>query len=156
MGVDEVAFTKNTSQGLSIVANSIPWQRGDVIVTVRGEFPANVYPWLALRKLGVQVRFVEPRHGHIMLEDLRQALRGARMLAISWVQYSTGFRIDLAAVSALCREMHVLLCLDAIQGVGALPLDLAVDPGRFLCLRCPKVVAGTARRWGLICEPRHS
>ncbi|MBA3946413.1 MAG: aminotransferase class V-fold PLP-dependent enzyme [Herpetosiphonaceae bacterium] len=131
VAADEIAFTKNTSQGLSIVANSIPWQRGDVVVTIRGEFPANVYPWLALRALGVQVRFVEPRNGQIMIDDVRQALRGARMLAISWVQYSTGFRIDLAAITALCREMHVLLSLDAIQGVGVLPLDLAATPVDF-------------------------
>ena len=128
---DEVAFTKNTSQGLSIVAASLPWQPGDVIVTVRGEFPANVYPWLALQQAGVQVRFVQPRQGRIVLADLDRALDGAKMLAISWVQYSNGFRIDLAAVSELCRRRGVLLCLDAIQGAGALPLDLGATPVDF-------------------------
>ena len=128
---DEVAFTKNTSQGLSIVAAAIPWKRGDVIVTVRGEFPANVYPWLALQQAGVEVRFVQPRQGRIMLGDLKQALAGAKMLAISWVQYSNGFRIDLAALGELCRRRGVLLCLDAIQGVGVLPLDLGATPVDF-------------------------
>ena len=128
---DEIAFTKNTSQGLSIVGASLPWKRGDVIVTVRGEFPANVYPWLALQQQGVEVRFVQPRQGRILLSDLSLALDGAKMLAISWVQYSNGFRVDLGAVSELCRRRRVLLCLDAIQGVGALPIDLRETPVDF-------------------------
>ena len=128
---EEIAFTKNTSQGLSIVAASLPWKPGDVIVTVKGEFPANVYPWLALQRAGVNVRFVQPRQGRILLPDLNAALDGARMLAISWVQYSNGFRIDLAALSELCRRRGVLLCLDAIQGAGALPLDLRSAPVDF-------------------------
>lgn len=130
-GPEDIAFTKNTSQGLNIVAASIPWQPGDTIVTIRGEFPSNIYPWLALQQAGVQVRFVQPRHGRIMLADLQQALEGAKMLAISWVQYSTGFRIDLEAVSELCQRRGVLLCLDAIQGVGVLPLDLTATPVDF-------------------------
>jgi selenocysteine lyase/cysteine desulfurase len=128
---DDIAFTRNTSQGLNIVAGSVPWKPGDVIVTVRGEFPANVYPWLALQQSGVQVRFVQPRQGRIMLSDLNQALDGAKMLAISWVQYSNGFRIDLAGLSELCRRRKVLLCLDAIQGAGAIPLDLEATPVDF-------------------------
>jgi cysteine desulfurase / selenocysteine lyase len=131
VSTDEIAFTKNTSQGLSIVAASMPWQPGDVIVTVRGEFPANVYPWLSLQARGVQVRFVNMRHGAIAMSDLETALAGARLLAISWVQYSNGFRIDLGAVSELCARRGVLLCLDAIQGTGALPIDLESTPVDF-------------------------
>ncbi len=128
---EDIAFTKNTSQGLSIVATSLPWQPGDVVVTVKGEFPANVYPWLALQHRGVTVRFVQPRQGRICLKELDVALSGARLLAISWVQYSTGFRLDLQAVSELCAKRKVLLCLDAIQGVGALPIDLQATPVDF-------------------------
>lgn len=128
---DEIAFTKNTSQGLSIVAASLPWQRGDTIVTVKGEFPANVYPWLALQQQGVNVRFVQPRQNRIWLNDLEAALSGARMLTISWVQYSTGFKIDLGAISELCARKGVLLCVDAIQGAGVLPLDLQATPVDF-------------------------
>lgn len=131
VSADDLAFTKNTSQGLNIVAASLPWRPGDVIVTVRGEFPANVYPWLALQHRGVQVRFVKMRHGQICLADLESALHGARLLAISWVQYSNGFRIDLDAVSRLCAQRGVWLCLDAIQGVGALPIDLQATPVDF-------------------------
>jgi selenocysteine lyase/cysteine desulfurase len=133
---EEIAFTKNTSQGLSIVAASLPWQPGDIVVTVKGEFPANVYPWLALQQQGVTVRFVQPRNGRIWLSDLEAALHSSgggrvRLLAISWVQYSTGFRIDLDAVSRLCAARGVLLSLDAIQGVGTLPIDLEATPVDF-------------------------
>jgi selenocysteine lyase/cysteine desulfurase len=131
VATDEIAFTKNTSQGLSIVAASLPWKPGDTIVSVRGEFPANVYPWLALQQRGVSVRFVQPRNGRICLNDLDAALAGARLLAISWVQYSSGFCIDLKAVSDLCARRGVLLSLDAIQGAGALPLDLSAAPVDF-------------------------
>jgi selenocysteine lyase/cysteine desulfurase len=131
VSTEEVAFTKNTSQGLSIVAASMPWKPGDVVVTIKGEFPANVYPWLALQQQGVTVRFVRPRNGRIMMQDLEVALHGARMLAISWVQYSNGYRVDLDALSKLCASRNVLLCLDAIQGVGALPLDLQATPVDF-------------------------
>jgi len=131
VSTDEIAFTKNTSQGLSIVAASLPWRVGDIVVTIKGEFPANVYPWLALQQQGVTVRFVQPRNGRIHLNDLESALAGARFLAISWVQYSTGFRIELDELSEICRRRNVLLCLDAIQGVGALPLDLQATPVDF-------------------------
>ncbi len=128
---DEIAFTKNTSQGLNIVAQSVPWQPGDTIVVVRGEFPANVYPWLSLEQQGVKVRFVQPRNGRVSLSELDIALAHARMLAISWVQFSTGWRVDLAEISEMCRRRGVLLCLDAIQGVGALPIDLTATPVDF-------------------------
>lgn len=128
---DEIAFTKNTSQGLNIVAQSVPWQPGDTIVTIRGEFPANVYPWLALQQQGVDVQFVQPRNGRVSLAELDTALARARMLAISWVQFSTGWRVDLRAISEMCRRRGVLLCLDAIQGVGVLPIDLTATPVDF-------------------------
>jgi cysteine desulfurase/selenocysteine lyase len=136
--VDDIAFTKNTSQGLNIVAASLPWRPGDVIVTVKGEFPANVYPWQALQHQGVSVRFVQQRQGRICLKELEAALAGARMLAISWVQYSTGFRIDLEALSHLCAKRGALLCLDAIQGVGAWPIDLTKTPVDFCALGAHK------------------
>ncbi len=128
---DTLAFTKSTSQALNIVAASIPWKPRDIVVTIRGEYPANVYPWVSLQRGGVEVRVVQPRQGRITLPDLQHALHGARMLAISWVQYNTGFRSDLAALSDLCQQQGVMLCLDAMQGVGILPIDLAATPVDF-------------------------
>lgn len=128
---NEITWTKNTDQGLSIVAASMSWQPGDVIVAIQGDVPALVYPWLGLQHLGVEIRFVPLRNGVVPMDELAAALPGARLLAISWIQYSTGFRLDLAAVSALCAQFDVLLCLDAIQGLGAWPLDLQAAPVDF-------------------------
>jgi selenocysteine lyase/cysteine desulfurase len=128
---DEIAWTKNTSQGLSIVAAGVPWQPGDVVVAIKGDFPALVYPWLGLQHLGVEIRFVPLRNGAVPMDELAAALPGARLLAISWIQYSTGYRLDLQAVSDLCAQHGVLFCLDAIQGLGAWPLDLQAAPVDF-------------------------
>jgi selenocysteine lyase/cysteine desulfurase len=122
----EIAFVKNTSQGLIIAAESIPWNEGDNVVTCAIEFPANVYPWLALERRGVETRFVGARQGRVLLDDIVAAMdRRTRAVALSWVQFSSGFRVDLGKLSALCRGRGAYLVLDAIQGLGALELDLS-------------------------------
>lgn len=121
----EIAFVKNTTSGLLLVANGLAWREGDVVVTVSGEFPANVVPWQNLRPKGVEVRFVPVESSRVRLEDVRRALDGrARLLTVSFVEFATGFRNDLAALGELCADRDVLLCVDAIQGLGALPLDV--------------------------------
>lgn len=122
----EIAFLKNTSEGLSLVAEGLQLKAGDSVVTLAGEFPANVYPWLHLESLGVEVRSVQPRErGRILIDDLAAAIdRTTRLLSISHVQFATGFRSDLAAIGELCRDRGVLFCVDAIQGLGVLPLDV--------------------------------
>lgn len=121
----EIAFVKNTSHGLSIVANGLGWKEGDNIVTARGEFPANIYPWMALQDKGVELRLVMPREGRVAVEDLAKAVDGrTRLLAISSVGFANGFRIDLESVGRLCKEKNILFCVDAIQSLGALPLDV--------------------------------
>lgn len=123
---EEIALLKNTSEGISLVAEGWDWQPGESVVTVAGEFPANVYPWLHLETRGVQVRQVETHEqGRVSTSDLEAAIDGTtRMLAISHVQYATGFRSDLATIGALCRERGVLFCVDAIQGLGVIPIDV--------------------------------
>ncbi len=121
---DEVAFVKNTTQGLIIAAESIPWQPGDNVVVSAVEFPANVYPWLNLERRGVETRFFGMRQGRICIDDIAQAMdRRTRAVAISWVQFANGFRCDLGKISALCREHKAYLVVDAIQGLGALQMD---------------------------------
>lgn len=120
----EIAFLKNTSEGLATVAGGIDWRAGDRVVTVETEFPANLYPWLALRERGVVVDLIPERDGRVDLEQIRRRCRGARVLAISYVQYLSGFRLDLEAVGSICRETGSLFVLDAIQGLGAFPLDV--------------------------------
>lgn len=121
-----VAFVENTSAGLSLVAEGLPWRAGENVVTAAGEYPANVYPWMNLGRRGVELRLVPPRpDGRVDPGDLlARCDGGTRVLALSWVQYATGFRSDLAALAAACRERGLLFVVDAIQGLGALALDV--------------------------------
>ena len=81
----EIAITKNTSEGLSVVANGLDWKPGDIAVVVAGEFPANCFPWKRLDRRGVKLRWVEQREGCIDLNDLDCACRGARLVALNFV-----------------------------------------------------------------------
>lgn len=139
---DEIAFTKNTSDGLSMVANGLSWNNGDNVVTTNVEFPANMYPWQALRARGVQVRTVLEEDGRIPLEQLLQAVDSrTRLVTVSSVQYASGFRMDLASLGEFCQSKGIFLCVDAIQSLGVLPMDvkamnidfLAADGHKWLC-----------------------
>jgi selenocysteine lyase/cysteine desulfurase len=121
---DHVAFTQNTSTGLAIVANGIDWRAGDGLVVPAGEFPSNFYPWTRLRRRGVEVRAVQMRQGHAETADIRARIDGStRVLALSAVQYSSGFRYDLEELGRLCRDAGVLFVVDGTQAVGALDVN---------------------------------
>ncbi len=121
----EVAFAKNTSEGISQFALGLEWQKGDEVVSVEDEFPANLYAWQALENRGVVLRLVRQKHGEFSLDSLERAFSSrTRVVALSYVQYLSGFRADLVALGALCAARGVLLCVDAIQGLGAFPLDV--------------------------------
>ena len=123
---DEIAFVKNTTEGLGLVAAGLEWREGDQVVTCDLEYPSNVYPWWSLRSRGVETRMLRSSRGALPLERVADALRGprVRLLALSSVQYGSGFRADLVALGKLCRERGVLFCVDAIQSLGHLPLDV--------------------------------
>lgn len=121
----EVAFVENTSTALSMVAEGLDWKPGDNVVGAAFEFPSNVYPWMSLAGRGVEYRRAEERDGRIDPEELLSLIDDrTRMLALSWVQYASGFRSDLARLGAACRERDVLFVVDVIQGLGALALDV--------------------------------
>ncbi|MFP3941505.1 MAG: aminotransferase class V-fold PLP-dependent enzyme [Thermoanaerobaculia bacterium] len=121
----EVAFVGNTSEGLSAVAWGLDWRPGDNVVGPEPEFPSDVYPWMSLAELGVEYRRVPERDGRVAPEDLVAAVDGrTRVVAVSWVQYASGHRLPLEPLAAACRDAGALLVLDAIQGVGALSLDV--------------------------------
>ncbi len=124
--IEEIALTGNTSDGLLIVANGLPWRAGDNIVTADIEFPANVYPWKFLeQRREVEVRLVPGHEGRVLIDDLAAAMDGqTRLVAVSSVQFATGFQIDLGAVANLCRRHDAYLCVDAIQGLGAIPMNV--------------------------------
>jgi len=122
---DEIAFVKNTSEGISLVASGLAWQAGENVIAVDGDFPSNIYPWWSARRFGVETRLVAARGGRVAVDAIADAMdRHTRVLAVSFVDWSTGARNDLAALGELCRERGVLFCVDGIQGVGALALDV--------------------------------
>jgi len=129
----DLALVKNTSEGIGIVAESFPWRDGDNVVLAAEEYPSNQYPWMNLADRGVTVRSVPSRGSRLSIDDLRNAMdTRTRLLALSSVEYSSGFRNDLTRLGELCRERGVAFCVDAIQSVGALPLDLSKIPIDFI------------------------
>lgn len=139
----EVTFTKNTSEGVNYVAGGVQWVTGDNIVSTAMEFPANVYPWLALQPRGVTLRTVEEDEGRIPFDRLAAAIdRRTRLVTVSAVQWSNGLRTDLVRLGELCRAKGVLLFVDAIQGLGVHPLDVRAMNIDFLAAGAHKWLCG--------------
>lgn len=121
----EIAITKNTSEGLAAIANGIDWKQGDVIVGLEDDFPANYLPWRELQERhGVHFRSLSLRNGLLDLNELDSACNGARIAALSYVHYITGFRWDLDAVGEICERRGCRLVLDAVQGLGVFPVNV--------------------------------
>jgi cysteine desulfurase / selenocysteine lyase len=121
----EIAFIKNTTEGLGFVANGYPWKQGDNVIIADIEYPSNVYCWVKLAKLGVEVRWVKNQQGRIRVDDIRALMDSkTRVVSLSAVQFSNGYRQDLESTAALCNERGVLFNLDGIQWIGALAIDV--------------------------------
>jgi selenocysteine lyase/cysteine desulfurase len=123
---DEIAMMVNTSYGINFAARALPMSPGDVVVSSEREFPANVYPWMALEQSrGVKLHLVPVRDRLADEEGLLAALDmpRVRVLTVSWVSFETGKRLDLERLGRACRERGIFFVVDAIQGVGAAPLD---------------------------------
>jgi cysteine desulfurase/selenocysteine lyase len=123
----EIALMVNTTYGINVAAWTLPLRAGDVVLAPDREFPANVYPWLALeRERGIVYRQIPCRHGLVDEDALLRALDAPRVkvLSISWVSFETGYRVDLERLGAACRERHIWFVVDAIQGLGAVPVDV--------------------------------
>jgi cysteine desulfurase / selenocysteine lyase len=118
---DEIAIVKNTSEGIAAIANGLDWRPGDRVIAFEEEFPANYLPWKRLEERGV---IVERLSVTSSLDRIDEAARGARLLAISFVQYLGGYRADLNAIGEICGRHGVLFFVDAIQGLGVFPLDV--------------------------------
>lgn len=134
---DEIALVGNTTQGIHLVAQGFPWEPGDNVIVPENEFPSNFLPWKSLERAGVEVRRapVASRGGvaAIDLNRLETAIdKRTRVLAISWVGYSSGYRIDVSEVVAMAHARGVLVLLDAIQGLGAFPLNVRACDVDFL------------------------
>lgn len=118
---DEIALVKNTSEGIATVAMGLDWRSGDKIVAFKEEFPANQYPWRRLESKGVNVEWLSATDP---LDRIDEAAKGARLLAISFVQFLTGFRADLNAIGEICHRRRAIFLVDAIQGLGVFPVDV--------------------------------
>ncbi len=137
----QIAFLRNTSEALSVIANGFSWRAGDNIVSAAVEFPANIYPWARVAAaFGVELRLHEEGNGHIDLETLLGLVdERTRLLTISWVQFGTGQRLDLRRIGQFCRERGIFFVVDAVQGLGALQLDVERD--------CVDAFAGSAHKF---------
>lgn len=141
-GPDEIAILKNTSEGLSFVAEGFRWQRGQNVITTDLEFPSNFSPWKNLQRRGVELRIVESRDGAYTVDDVAKLIdANTKIVTVSSVAFHNGFAADLDAIGELCAQRGVLFCVDAIQSLGAMPIDvrrskiafLAADGHKWLC-----------------------
>lgn len=122
----EIALLRNTGDGANVLAAGLDWQPGDEIITNDNEFPSNAYPWLASRARGAVVRFVDTSNERMTPDVLRRHITPrTRVVTVSWVGFSDGYRHDLAALAEVAHEAGALFCVDVIQGLGAFPLDVA-------------------------------
>ncbi len=129
----EIALVRSTTEGISLVAEGFRWQPGDNVVTLDNEFPSNQYPWMNLAERGVETRRVATDDGRVNLDRLSAACDArTRIVSISWVGYASGWRCDLDALADLAHRRRALLFVDAIQGLGAFPLDVSRTPIDFL------------------------
>jgi cysteine desulfurase/selenocysteine lyase len=118
---DEIALVKNTSEGIATIANGLDWRAGDRMVAFREEFPANYFPWKRLETKGVRVEWLSVFDP---LDRVDEACRGARLLALSYVQFLSGYRAALEAIGEICHRHGTIFFVDAIQGLGAFPVDV--------------------------------
>ena len=141
----QIAFTRNTSDGFAAVAGGIDWAEGDNIVSFAGEFPANFYPWRRIRdKYGVELRLCPEREGRIDLDEFISSIdANTRVVTISSVQFASGFAADLERIGEAARSVDALFAVDIIQGFGARGYDLSglqVD-----------IASGASHKW--LCAP---
>jgi len=130
---DEIALVRNTTEGINLVAEGFPWRAGDNCITLADEFPSNQYPWMNLADRGVETRRIPTDEGVVDLDRLDAACdERTRILTVSWVSYSSGWRNDVALLAEIAHRHGALLFLDAIQALGVFPLDVRRTPVDFL------------------------
>jgi cysteine desulfurase / selenocysteine lyase len=137
----QIAFLRNTSEALSIVANGLDWKPGDNIVSTAVEFPANVYPWARVAaEKEIELRLEPEMDGRIDVEHMLTLIdERTRVVTVSWVQYASGQKLDIRRIGQFCREREILFVVDAVQGLGAFELDVQRD--------CVAVFASSAHKF---------
>ncbi|MFN2500674.1 MAG: aminotransferase class V-fold PLP-dependent enzyme [Pyrinomonadaceae bacterium] len=142
---DQIAFMRNTSDGVATIANGLMWNKGDNIVSFEREFPANFYAWRRIRdEIGVELRLCPERNGRIDLDELTGMIdANTKVVALSAVQYGSGYKADLERVGRVARSVDALFCVDIIQGLGAMGFDL---PAQYV-----DAAFGASHKW--LCGP---
>ncbi len=121
----EIGILRNTSDGANVIALGLDWQPGDRVILPNNEFPANAIPWLALRRHGVEIDFIDTSRERMTPDVLRAKMTDrTRVVTVSWVSFEDGYRHDLAGLAHVTHERGALFCVDAIQALGAFPLDV--------------------------------
>jgi cysteine desulfurase / selenocysteine lyase len=122
---DRIAFLDNTANGIIWLALGIEWKPGDRIILNDVEFPANVYPFLQLKEKGVEVDFIKSTNGIVTSEEIINAIQPrTKLISVSFVQFLSGYRIDLEKIGKVCKERGIIFSVDSIQGLGAIRLDV--------------------------------
>jgi cysteine desulfurase/selenocysteine lyase len=122
---DQVAMTASTGDGLMMIAGGLRWQQGDMIISAECEFPSNIYPWLNLQNQGVQVHLVKMRENRVAVEDVLSSItERTRLVSLSLVEFSTGYRNNIATIARYCHERGIICGIDAAQALGALDIDV--------------------------------
>src|SRR6202521_1547093 len=126
---DGVALTRSTAHGISLLAQGLEWKRGDNVVGAQWEYPANVYPWMALAPDGVEYRQAKPVGGRVLPEAVFSMVDSrTRLVALSHVEFWNGFRVDVDAIGAECRRRGIVFAVDVMQSAGALRVDVSRMP----------------------------
>ncbi|MEO9059392.1 MAG: aminotransferase class V-fold PLP-dependent enzyme, partial [Ktedonobacteraceae bacterium] len=122
---DQIALTANTGDGLMMVAQGLSWREGDTILSAEGEFPSNIYPWLNLQEQGVQLEQVPLRNHRVVTTDILERItEHTRLVSLGLVEFSTGYRNDIATIARYCHERGILCGIDAMQAMGAIDIDV--------------------------------
>lgn len=152
---DDIALLKNTSEGLSLIAYGIEWAEGDEILLLEHEFPSNRIVWESLRAKGVNVKVLETLGGDDAEDTLiANASERTRLITVSSVQYASGLRMDLQRLSRFCQQQNILLCIDAIQSLGALPFDIQETAADFVVADGHKWMLGPEGIAVFYCAPK--
>ncbi len=140
---DRLAFIDNTSNGLNLLAQSINWKKGDRVLLNDIEFPANVYPFLNLKKSGVEVDFVKSENGVVTAEQIINSVKPeTKLISVSFVQFLSGYKVDLEKIGNYCRANNIIFSVDGIQGIGAMQIDVKKSKIDFLSSGTQKWLMG--------------
>jgi selenocysteine lyase/cysteine desulfurase len=140
---EEVAFVKNTSHGISLIAQGLDLRPGDEIILSDAEFPSNVYPWMALEKKGVLLKKITEQGGELQIDQIAKlTTKKTKLVALSSVQYASGYRLPIQEVGSFCRKHNILFFVDAIQSLGAFPFHVKKENIDFMTADAHKWILG--------------